>query len=116
MTDTSPALGLPAATGTAMLDLHSTAPGSASRRRPRAHLHTDAPSLSLNGDWRFRWSPVASVDEDFAADGFDDADWQSLPVPAHWVLHGHGAPIYTNVQYPFPVSYTHLTLPTKRIV
>ncbi|WIB64070.1 glycoside hydrolase family 2 TIM barrel-domain containing protein [Curtobacterium sp. MCBD17_040] len=91
----------------AISDLHSTAPGSASRRRPRAHLHTDAPSLSLDGDWRFRWSPVAEVAEDFAADTFDDADWQTLPVPSHWVLHGHGAPIYTNVQYPFPIDAPH---------
>jgi hypothetical protein len=25
-------------------------------------------------------------------------------VPSHWLLHGHGAPAYTNVAYPFPVD------------
>jgi beta-galactosidase len=25
-------------------------------------------------------------------------------VPSHWQLHGHGAPAYTNVLYPFPVE------------
>ncbi|MBF4614025.1 glycoside hydrolase family 2 TIM barrel-domain containing protein [Curtobacterium sp. VKM Ac-1376] len=89
--------------------LLSTAPGSDSRLAPRAWLHTDAPSLSLNGDWRFRWSPVASVSEDFATDGpvDDDPAWGELPVPSHWVLHGHGAPSYTNLQYPFPIDPPH---------
>lgn len=85
-------------------DLHSTTPGSASRLAPRAWLHTDAPSLSLDGDWDFRWWPVAD------APGFDEgdaADWGTLPVPSHWVLHGHGAPIYTNLQYPFPIDAPH---------
>ncbi|WP_395879254.1 glycoside hydrolase family 2 TIM barrel-domain containing protein [Curtobacterium sp. 9128] len=85
-----------------MPDLASTAPGSASRLAPRAWLHTDAPALSLNGSWDFRWSPVAD------AAPFEDEDgWGTLPVPSHWVLHGHGAPIYTNVQYPFPVEPPH---------
>ncbi|MFZ6991425.1 glycoside hydrolase family 2 TIM barrel-domain containing protein [Curtobacterium sp. RRHDQ66] len=80
-------------------DLASTAPGSASRLTPRAWLHTDAPSLSLDGEWDFRWSPVAD------AAPFEDPDgWGTLPVPAHWVLHGHGAPSYTNLQYPFPID------------
>jgi beta-galactosidase len=89
--------------------LSSTAPGSDSRLEPRAWLHTDAPSLSLNGDWRFRWSPVASVSEDFATEGGEDDDpaWGELPVPSHWVLHGHGAPSYTNLQYPFPIDPPH---------
>jgi beta-galactosidase len=82
--------------------LSSPAPGSASRLAPRAWLHTDAPALSLNGEWDFRWSPVAD------APAFDDQDaWGTLPVPAHWVLHGHGAPSYTNLQYPFPIDPPH---------
>lgn len=93
----------------ALDDLHSTSPGSASRLPPRAALHTDAPSLSLNGDWRFRWSPVASVSDAFATDDVvdDDPAWGELPVPSHWVLHGHGSPSYTNLQYPFPIDPPH---------
>jgi beta-galactosidase len=41
---------------------------------------------------------------DFAEPAFDDAGWERLPVPSHWQLHGHGAPAYTNVLYPFPVE------------
>jgi beta-galactosidase len=89
-------------TSAALDDLHTTTPGSVSRLAPRAWLHTDAPSLSLAGEWDFRWSPVAD------APAFDDPDgWGTLPVPSHWVLHGHGAPSYTNVQYPFPIDPPH---------
>ncbi len=76
-------------------------------RAPRAALHSDAPALDLAGDWRFRLSPVADVPVDFAAADFDDSSWDTLPVPAHWALHGHGKPWYTNVVYPFPVDPPH---------
>ena len=82
--------------------LSSTSPGSDTRLSPRAWLHTDAPSLSLNGEWDFRWSPVADVPEPGPED-----EWGTLPVPAHWVLHRHGAPSYTNLQYPFPIDPPH---------
>ena len=82
-------------------------PGSG-RLDPRAALRSDAPSLDLNGTWRFRLSPTAGAAEDFAAPGFDDAGWDELPVPSHWQLHGHGAPAYTNVVYPFPVDPPHV--------
>ena len=29
-------------------------------------------------------------------------------MPSHWQLHGHGAPAYTNVAYPFPVDPPHV--------
>ncbi|MBV6372959.1 evolved beta-galactosidase subunit alpha [Enterococcus sp. AZ009] len=29
---------------------------------------------------------------------------QKIEVPAHWQFQGHGKPIYTNVQYPFPID------------
>ncbi|MCP2327980.1 beta-galactosidase [Hamadaea flava] len=74
---------------------------------PRAHVVSDAPRLSLNGTWRFRWHPRAGAPEDFADPGFDDASWADLPVPSHWPLHGDGAwgrPIYTNVRFPIPID------------
>ena len=88
-----------------------TTPGRGALRPARSWLHSDAPSLSLNGPWRFRLSPTASVAEDFAADGFDDHGWDSIPVPAHWVLQGDGAygrPSYTNIQFPFPIDPPHV--------
>ena len=43
---------------------------------------SDAPSLDLSGDWRFRLSERADVDDGFAEPGFDDAGWATLPVPS----------------------------------
>ncbi|MGW3421708.1 glycoside hydrolase family 2 TIM barrel-domain containing protein [Streptomyces phaeochromogenes] len=86
-------------------------PGRGALRPARSWLHSDAPSRSLNGPWRFRLSPTASVPEDFAADGFVDDGWDSIPVPSHWVLEGDGAygrPIYTNIQFPFPIDPPHV--------
>ncbi|MEU6085050.1 glycoside hydrolase family 2 TIM barrel-domain containing protein [Streptomyces sp. NPDC047108] len=73
---------------------------------PRAwYAFSDAARLSLNGIWRFRLSPTATAQDDsFARRDFDASRWDELPVPAHWVLHGHGAPAYTNTRYPFPVD------------
>ncbi|WP_327180732.1 glycoside hydrolase family 2 TIM barrel-domain containing protein [Streptomyces sp. NBC_01334] len=88
-----------------------TAPGRGALRPARSWLHSDAPARSLNGPWRFRLSPTASVAEDFAAEDFDDQSWEDLPVPSHWVLEGdgaHGRPIYTNVQFPFPIDPPHV--------
>ncbi|WP_409467404.1 glycoside hydrolase family 2 TIM barrel-domain containing protein [Streptomyces sp. HC307] len=88
-----------------------TAPGRGALRPARSWLHSDAPSRSLNGPWRFRLSPTASVAEDFAAEGFDDHGWDSIPVPSHWVLQGdgiYGRPIYTNIQFPFPIDPPHV--------
>src|SRR5918999_5007147 len=82
----------------------SFAPGTG-RRPPRAAFTSDAPSINLNGRWRFHWAPsVAAAPHGMADPGFDDSGWDELPVPAHWQLHGYGAPAYTNVNYPFPLD------------
>ncbi|MBO8189610.1 glycoside hydrolase family 2 TIM barrel-domain containing protein [Streptomyces spirodelae] len=80
--------------GTGCLPPRAWAPGSDARR------------LTLTGTaWKFRLSPAAELHGDaFAEPHYDDAAWAELPVPCHWVLHGHGAPAYTNVRYPFPVD------------
>jgi len=65
----------------------------------------DPATLSLNGRWRFRLFPTPlAVPEDFAAAGFDDAAWDEITVPGNWQLQGYDRPIYTNVQYPFPID------------
>lgn len=95
-------------------------PGTGTRRAARSWLRSDAPTLSLAGDWRFRLLPGAPGRpgagdvlppgedvEDVAAEAFDDNGWDTIAVPSHWVLPAdgrRGAPIYTNVQYPFPVD------------
>lgn len=71
---------------------------------PRAAFTSDARALSLNGTWRFLLSPsIAAAPDGIERDDFDDHEWDTLPVPSHWQLQGHGKPAYTNVRYPFPV-------------
>ncbi|MFB8265480.1 glycoside hydrolase family 2 TIM barrel-domain containing protein [Streptomyces sp. NPDC055955] len=76
---------------------------------PRSwYAASDAASLSLDGQWRFRLSATADAhDESFARPGHDASAWTELTVPGHWVLQGdgvHGSPAYTNTVYPFPVD------------
>ncbi len=67
---------------------------------------TDSPWFSLlNGEWKFQLFPnPESVPEDFNAESFNDSDWDRIPVPSSWQMHGYGKPHYTNVVYPFPVD------------
>ncbi|MGW8566401.1 glycoside hydrolase family 2 TIM barrel-domain containing protein [Isoptericola sp. NPDC055881] len=111
---------------TLSLPHESTAPWSGRVDPPRAALASDAPRLHLDGTWGFRLlagvpgAPGAHVlpdgegPDDFAQPGYAasaEAGWGEVPVPAHWVLVGDGAygrPIYTNVQFPFPVDAPHV--------
>jgi beta-galactosidase len=86
------------------MTLHEDPRPGTGARPARAWPASDAPSIDLSGAWRFRLSPRADADDGFADPGFDDGGWDRLPVPSHWQLHGHGAPAYTNVAYPFPVD------------
>jgi len=55
---------------------------------------------SLNGDWKFNWSPnPAERPVDFYRPDFDVTGWDDIPVPANWQLQGYGYPIYTNIPY-----------------
>ncbi|MBW8817516.1 MAG: DUF4981 domain-containing protein [Streptomyces sp.] len=81
------------------------------RLRPRAAFASDLPSISLDGDWRFRLaSGLDDLTVDLAAPDFDDAGWDLLAVPSCWQMAGlpgeprYGAPAYTNILYPFPVD------------
>jgi len=85
------------------------APGSGARTSPRAWLPSDAPALDLNGEWQFRLhTSHRGLPEPAASDVYDG----TITVPSHWVLgpdgvpagDERGRPIYTNVQYPFPVD------------
>jgi beta-galactosidase len=85
-------------------ELASREPGRGSLA-PRAHLATNAARLSLNGTWDFRiWPTAASAPDDGWIEGTQAGAWTTIDVPAHWSLRGHGAPSYTNLQYPFPID------------
>ncbi|MCW1805075.1 glycoside hydrolase family 2 TIM barrel-domain containing protein [Brachybacterium squillarum] len=75
-------------------------PAGRNRLRGRAHLHSDAPELSLDGTWDFRYGT--------RADGSDLGEPAPITVPGLWQLQGYGAPQYTNVVYPIPVDVPHV--------
>lgn len=59
--------------------------------------------LSLNGKWKFHWSPTVDArPQHFFETGFDDTQWPDITVPSNWQLEGFGTPIYANSDYPFP--------------
>jgi beta-galactosidase len=71
----------------------------------RAAFQSSAPTIDLNGAWRFHLSPTAAQAPAGVADpDLDDSGWRELPVPSMWQMHGHGRPAYTNVVYPFPID------------
>ena len=54
----------------------------------------------LNGNWKFHWAK--NPDErpvDFYKQDYDINNWDTIPVPSNWQLHGYDYPIYTNVPY-----------------
>src|SRR5699024_6256639 len=75
-------------------------PAGRNRLRGRAHLRTDAPELSLDGSWDFRYGT--------RADGSDLGEVGRIEVPGLWQFQGHGAPQYTNVIYPIPRDVPHV--------
>jgi len=70
---------------------------------------------SLNGAWRFHWSPNPAVaPADFHTANFDASTWETTAVPGCWQLqpnltvkgiNKYDAPIYTNITYPFDISH-----------
>ncbi|MQY56613.1 beta-galactosidase, partial [bacterium] len=64
---------------------------------------------SLNGDWKFHWvSKPAERPQDFFEPGYDVSEWDEIPVPSNWQMHGYGKPIYLNVPYPFEKDPPHI--------
>ncbi|MBT8203934.1 MAG: DUF4981 domain-containing protein, partial [Eudoraea sp.] len=57
---------------------------------------------SLNGLWKFNYVPKASERPlDFYKTTYDVSQWDAIPVPANWELHGYGFAQYNNIKYPF---------------
>ncbi len=59
----------------------------------------------LNGRWAFYYCASPNeVPDGFPEPDYPTEDWDTLPVPSNWQMHGYGAPNYTNVAYPYPVD------------
>ncbi|MBQ3503347.1 MAG: glycoside hydrolase family 2 [Oscillospiraceae bacterium] len=56
----------------------------------------------LSGTWRFAfYKRDIDVPETIT-------DWDTIPVPSCWQLHGYEAPNYTNINYPYPVDIPYV--------
>lgn len=67
-------------------------------------------SFSLNGDWKFHWSPTPEGRvEGFEKTGFDDSGWSTLTVPSVWEFNGYGTPIYASAGYTFKINPPYVT-------
>ncbi len=58
--------------------------------------------IDLDGVWRFAWYPEDERVPEVIT------DWDAIPVPSCWQLHGYEAPNYTNVNYPYPVDMPYV--------
>jgi len=65
-------------------------------------LEPESPyQISLNGDWKFKWTgDPARRPLDFYKVGFDDSRWGTIDVPSCVENRGYGTPHYVNILYP----------------
>ena len=67
-----------------------------------AYYHTNSPSLSLDGMWKFQLCDSPDTrSKDFFKTSFKDASWQEFPVPGIWEMQGLFDPVYVNIGYPW---------------
>ena len=56
--------------------------------------------LSMDGTWKFNFVRNANErPQGFFAVGYDDSDWDTMPVPGMWEMNGFGEAIYVNTDY-----------------
>lgn len=64
---------------------------------------------SLNGNWKFYYAESPSqAPERFYESSFSSDDWNTIPVPGNWQMHGYGRPHYSSSYYPFPIDPPHV--------
>ena len=69
---------------------------------------------SLNGDWKFHWSPdPASRPADFYKPETDVSSWATIDVPSNWQMRGYGTPIYSNQRYTFIRDWPRVMTPPR---
>ncbi len=83
-------------------------------RLPAHGLPQPDRSISLDGEWQFRFWTGVEPDDSFAKPSSDRTGFDTVTVPGSWMLQGgtdadpnahrFGIPIYTNVIYPFDKS------------
>ncbi len=63
----------------------------------------------LNGIWKFKFLPDSVMTiEGYQSPDFDTFSFDDLQVPSEWQIKGYGTPMYTNVNYPYPISRVNI--------
>jgi len=59
----------------------------------------------LNGCWNFMFlQHLEDVPEDFYEGNYSNLNWDKIKVPSNIEFEGYGLPMYTNFNFPFPVT------------
>ena len=70
--------------------------------------------MSLNGDWKFHWSPSPDARPvDFYKPETDVSSWATIDVPSNWQMRGYGIPIYSNQRYTFVRDWPRVMTPPR---
>ncbi|WP_077341863.1 glycoside hydrolase family 2 [Pseudocolwellia agarivorans] len=87
----------------------------------KTYDRSKAKQLSLNGDWKFKFTPDSKNRPlDFFENSYDSSGWNNIDVPSNWEMRGYGTPIYANITYPFlegtpghaALEDKHINMPT----
>jgi len=88
--------------------LPASATGFPFESRAKALAGDEAASarhVSLDGTWRFAFSPDADrLPAGFERPDYDVSAWKQIKVPADWQTQGFDQPRYNNITYPFPAN------------
>eukprot|EP00884_Botryococcus_braunii_P014326 jgi/Botrbrau1/22895/Bobra.0065s0048.1 len=88
------------------LHSHRTAQSALCYFTRAAQAESNPSLLAMNGgSWKFKlFDSPENVQQEFRKPDYDDSTWSQIEVPGNWEMQGHGIPIYTNFQYPWPVT------------
>ncbi|MCD7882796.1 MAG: beta-galactosidase [Lachnospiraceae bacterium] len=76
---------------------------------PVEHREASERFFLLNGMWKFRYyESIYDLKEEFYREDAPDKEWDRIPVPSVWQMHGYDRHQYTNVRYPFPLDPPHV--------
>ncbi|MCD7954818.1 MAG: beta-galactosidase [Lachnospiraceae bacterium] len=84
-------------------------PASERLEDPVEHREASERFFLLNGMWKFcYYDSIYDLKEEFYREDAPDKDWDRIPVPSVWQMHGYDRHQYTNVRYPFPLDPPHV--------
>ena len=59
----------------------------------------------LSGDWKFKfYDSIYDLKDAFFTADYDVSDFDTIPVPSNWQMHGYDLHHYINSRYPFPAD------------